>query len=258
MQWSLQDWLLWYSFGRSGLWGEWLLVVLWQQLLNISGYPIVVVLHSKQDCHIFCGFSRCRSKIAEFLQPILFTIDDLLGLCLRISGNLDSLGKKDVCDQSRWLFFFAKAFCLDTCVSKALASGNRHRNHWHISRFLESHVANRSDLCHSFCLPPNTSQWNHLHGCLHTNLYPCSSPPKDLGSPKNPSVTFAPISTLEEKELGPLRFKRIQFWPPPQPQNSLLRISVWNQVSNGHSYQGEPGKGKNCPLSVHFPGFSLP
>ena len=32
--------------------------------------------------------------------------------------------------------------------------------------------------------------------------------------------------------------------PPPQPQNSLLRISVCHQVSNGNSYYGEPGRGK--------------
>ena len=34
--------------------------------------------------------------------------------------------------------------------------------------------------------------------------------------------------------------------PHPQPQNSLQRISVCNQVSNGNSYEGEPGRGKNC------------
>ena len=34
--------------------------------------------------------------------------------------------------------------------------------------------------------------------------------------------------------------------PPPQPQNSLLRTSVCNQVSHGNSYKGEPGRGKNC------------
>ena len=36
------------------------------------------------------------------------------------------------------------------------------------------------------------------------------------------------------------------FDPHPQPRNSLVRISVCNQVSNGNSYYGEPGQGKNC------------
>ena len=36
-----------------------------------------------------------------------------------------------------------------------------------------------------------------------------------------------------------------KFDPHPQPQISLVRISVCDQVSNGNSYWGEPGRGRN-------------
>ena len=36
------------------------------------------------------------------------------------------------------------------------------------------------------------------------------------------------------------------FDPHPQPQNSLLKLSVCNQVLNEISYYGEPGRDKNC------------
>ena len=45
--------------------------------------------------------------------------------------------------------------------------------------------------------------------------------------------------------------------PHPQPQNSLLRISVCSQVSNGHSCYGEAGRGQKL-LPLQFPGLSLP
>ena len=45
------------------------------------------------------------------------------------------------------------------------------------------------------------------------------------------------------KESNGVTQMRIRFWRHSQPQNSLVRISGCNQVSNG---EGEPGRGKNC------------
>ena len=67
------------------------------------------------------------------------------------------------------------------------------------------------------------------------------------------------------QEHNPLRVRpkhseptqvRINFWPHPQPQNSLLRISVCNQVSNGNSYWGEPTWSWQNLLPLQFPVLS--
>ena len=41
---------------------------------------------------------------------------------------------------------------------------------------------------------------------------------------------------------------RVDVEPQPQPQNSLPRISVCNRVLNWNSFQGEPGRSRNCSL----------
>ena len=77
---------------------------------------------------------------------------------------------------------------------------------------------------------------------LHFQLSGCKSGQQTLLGIRK--ATAFQISSWCRRACG-LRAIEDQFLSP-QPQNSLLRITVCNQVSKGHSHQREPVRGKNC------------
>ena len=98
--------------------------------------------------------------------------------------------------------------------------------------------------------PPKTGFWTPpSYGAFFTPLRcPCSVFPVQKSTTEQTRSSFGGVQKFSGERVLWYVFLPPYVLPPPHITAQLLRISVCNQVSNGNSYRGEPGR---CKKSSH-------